>query len=85
MGHTLHPHAAVSSPAICPAWMLMETRLSPQSQLLQYLQMASQAEYSLFFLTAFFANKVEHESRHCNGKGLQRQGSSYFDRVYTAK
>ncbi|KAF4788060.1 Arachidonate 5-lipoxygenase-activating protein [Turdus rufiventris] len=34
---------------------------------------------------AFFANKVEHESRHCNGKGLQRQGSSYFDRVYTAK
>ncbi|RMC07239.1 hypothetical protein DUI87_16696 [Hirundo rustica rustica] len=34
---------------------------------------------------AFFANKVEHESRHCNGKGLQRQGSSSFERVYTAK
>ncbi|OWK61579.1 Arachidonate 5-lipoxygenase-activating protein [Lonchura striata] len=34
---------------------------------------------------ASFANKVEHESRHCNGKVLLRQGSSSFDRVYTAK
>ncbi|PKU37708.1 arachidonate 5-lipoxygenase-activating protein [Limosa lapponica baueri] len=33
---------------------------------------------------AFFANKVEHESKHCNGKGFQRPGSSAFDRVYTA-
>ncbi|XP_050188889.1 arachidonate 5-lipoxygenase-activating protein [Myiozetetes cayanensis] len=33
---------------------------------------------------AFFANKLEHESKHCNGKGFQRQGSSCFDRVYTA-
>ncbi|NXT52722.1 AL5AP protein, partial [Pluvianellus socialis] len=36
------------------------------------------------FLTAFFASKVEHESKHCNGKGFQRPGSSAFDRVYTA-
>ncbi|KAM6288500.1 arachidonate 5-lipoxygenase-activating protein [Spheniscus humboldti] len=33
---------------------------------------------------AFFASKVEHESKHCNGKGFQRPGSSAFDRVYTA-
>jgi len=37
------------------------------------------------FLTAFFASKVEHESKHCNSKGFQRPGSSAFDRVYTAK
>lgn len=36
-------------------------------------------------LTAFFASKVEHESKYCNGKGFQRSGSSAFDRVYTAK
>ncbi|XP_071592965.1 arachidonate 5-lipoxygenase-activating protein [Heliangelus exortis] len=33
---------------------------------------------------AFFAIKVEHESKHCNGKGFQRLGSSAFDRVYIA-
>lgn len=30
-GHILHLHAPVSSPATCPAWMLMGTALSPQS------------------------------------------------------
>uniref|UniRef100_A0A803YPG1 Arachidonate 5-lipoxygenase activating protein n=1 Tax=Meleagris gallopavo TaxID=9103 RepID=A0A803YPG1_MELGA len=33
---------------------------------------------------AFFASKLEHESKHCNGKGIQRPGSSAFERVYTA-
>nr|XP_038030675.1 LOW QUALITY PROTEIN: arachidonate 5-lipoxygenase-activating protein-like [Anas platyrhynchos] len=40
--------------------------------------------FFFFFLNSFFASKVEHESKHCNGKGIQRPGSSAFDRVYTA-
>ncbi|NXW16453.1 AL5AP protein, partial [Circaetus pectoralis] len=54
-----------------------------KAQLLQYLRIASQIEHCVF-LTAFFASKLEHESKHCNGKGFQRPGSSAFDRVYTA-
>lgn len=65
-----------------------------RDQLQNYLQITSQIKQlvcfvvffsSFFFLTAFFASKVEHESKHCNGKGIQRPGSSAFDRVYTAK
>ncbi|XP_067418842.1 arachidonate 5-lipoxygenase-activating protein [Emydura macquarii macquarii] len=33
---------------------------------------------------AFFANKVEHESKHQNGKNFPRTASSAFDRVFTA-
>ncbi|EMP31151.1 Arachidonate 5-lipoxygenase-activating protein [Chelonia mydas] len=33
---------------------------------------------------AFFATKVEHESKNYNGKSFQRVGSSAFDRVFTA-
>ncbi|KAM9173480.1 arachidonate 5-lipoxygenase-activating protein [Pangshura tecta] len=33
---------------------------------------------------AFFATKVEHESKNYNGKTIQRAGSSAFDRVFTA-
>lgn len=33
---------------------------------------------------AFFAHKVEHESKSYNGKSLQRTGSSAFERVFTA-
>nr|XP_056714890.1 arachidonate 5-lipoxygenase-activating protein [Euleptes europaea] len=33
---------------------------------------------------AFFASKVEHESKNHTGKSLQRAGPSAFDRVFTA-
>lgn len=83
-GHILHPHTPVSSPAICPAWTLMGTEpTKPSSCNISRLRL--RLNTLCFLLTAFFANKVEHESRHCNGKGLQRQGSSSFERVYTAK
>lgn len=59
------------------------------SALLRYLQITFQIQQLVLvfvcFFTAFFASKLEHESKHCNGKGIQRPGSSAFERVYTAK
>ncbi|XP_014646744.1 PREDICTED: arachidonate 5-lipoxygenase-activating protein isoform X2 [Ceratotherium simum simum] len=34
---------------------------------------------------AFFAHKVEHESKTQNGRSFQRTGTLAFERVYTAK
>lgn len=36
-------------------------------------------------LSAFFAHKVEHESKAHNGRSFQRTGTLAFERVYTAK
>lgn len=39
----------------------------------------------IFPLAAFFAHKVEHESKTQNGRSFQRTGTLAFERVYTAK
>lgn len=39
----------------------------------------------VFNLTAFFASKVEQESKSYTGKTFQRAGPSAFERVFTAK
>lgn len=65
--------------------MLMRAEASPESPTPAISPNDISGETVCVFLTAFFASKLEHESKHCNGKGLQRLGSSAFDRVYTAK
>lgn len=79
---TLHLHTSAHS-AAAQAYTRMLA-------LLKYLQITFQIKqlvlfFVCLFLTAFFASKLEHESKHCNGKGIQRPGSSAFERVYTAK
>lgn len=84
--HWPHPALPRTHVLSCrPAWMLARTELSPQNLAPAISPNYISDQTLCGFLTAFFASKLEHESKHCNGKGFQRPGSSAFDRVYTAK